>query len=200
MTDTRAARHELGWLVDDETVEAVHLPEMFELRRQWPRSSEQATTSREQLISDMLDSGITAALTAIGVVSTPTSEMRWRGRAVEIPAVVDPDERWISIARAGDAEVEALRAACAAMAVVCCGMVKRITAADEEFDERDHQDVLLTEALGGDAAKLYAGTFAPPPIDDEDAEDWWVTLGWNSFADWAAGEQEMREMEDEVDE
>jgi hypothetical protein len=26
MIDTRAARHELGWMVGDEDVEAVHLP------------------------------------------------------------------------------------------------------------------------------------------------------------------------------
>jgi hypothetical protein len=69
MIDTRAAGFELGWLVGDDDVEAVHLAEMLELRRQWPLSYDEAATSREQVISDTLDVGITAALLALGVMS-----------------------------------------------------------------------------------------------------------------------------------
>jgi hypothetical protein len=168
VTETRAARCELSWLVGDEEVQAVHLAEMFELRRKWPKSYEEATTSRERIISDLLDSGIGWALLGLGFVSKPG---------------VDPGEHWFTIT--DDPSTEAIRADFAATAALCYEGAQRIAAADEEFGDRDRQDAALTEALSGSGAQLYAGTFAPPPLHD-DGEPWWITLGWGSLDEWRA--------------
>lgn len=197
MTDTREARHELGWLVGDDDVEAVHLAEMLELRRQWPVPHEKATTSREQMVSDALDVGIQSALLAIGLRS-------FRDDFGSIS---------ITIVRARDTQEEMFRATFAMVATSCCEAVKEIVAGDNR--DRDHQNRVLADALGGAGAHLYADTFGPPAIDDEDSEQWWETLGYASFddwlaqppwwqqkgfaslaeadADWAAGEQEMED-------
>jgi hypothetical protein len=167
MTDARAARYERGWLVADEEIEAVHLAEMLDLRRQWPVLYQNATTSREQMIADMLHVGIALAMLAIGV--TPTRD----------PVFGEPA---ILVARAKNVSDETMRAAFAA--AVSYGIAKWLAA--EGLNEYDHTDTVLAEALSGAGAQLYAGTFAPPPVDDEGAGNCWQILGYDSFDEWLA--------------
>jgi hypothetical protein len=170
MTDARATRYELGWLVANEEIEAVHLAEMLDLRRQWPVLYQNATTSREQTIVNTLDAGIKLALLAIGVTPVPTP-----GHDGDISIFVD---------RAKNPSEEARQADWGETAMWLYEAVKEVIA-NENFDERDRQDVVLAEALSGASAHLYGGTFAPPPID-EDALGWWQVLGYDSFEEWLA--------------